>query len=344
MLTMMNDGRSILNPDISPLELPHGIEVRYFRGSEDYQRLSTLMAKSWAADGVDWIVSAADLKFADECILNRDPCLDVVIAEANGEMVGCGEVSWSCSRERPRAYRHYTYVVPELRHTRLRRILLGWCERRLGILSEGHPHSVPGYLEVWTRDDENDLRNLLENEGYTPRKYVHEMVRSNLDDLPESHLPEGVEIRRVLPPHYRMIWDAEKNSMRDTLDFDEDSYSEKRFEHWQKEPDFQPHLWQVAWFKDEIVGMVLSYIDENENREFHRGRGHTEHICVAPSWRRLGIASALLASGLQNLKEYGMTAASLTVDVENPSKASRIYERAGFKVERRFVFLWKPLC
>ena len=54
---------------------------------------------------------------------------------------------------------------------------------------------------------------------------------------------------------------------------------------------FDPTLWRVAWEGDRVVGMVLSFIDKDENAEYGRLRGYTENICVrrrvaqARAWR-----------------------------------------------------------
>ena len=51
----------------------------------------------------------------------------------------------------------------------------------------------------------------------------------------------------------------------------------------------------------------------------------------------------MIARSLKLLKEKGMTEAALGVDAENPSGALHLYEKMGFKVEKRAMFYRKPV-
>ena len=88
-----------------------------------------------------------------------------------------------------------------------------------------------------------------------------------------------------------------------------------------------------------MAGMVLSFINRDENEHYARRRGYTEDIAVRRPWRRRGLASALIARSLSALVERGMTQAALSVDAENPSGALRVYERLGYrKIKQWAVF------
>ena len=56
---------------------------------------------------------------------------------------------------------------------------------------------------------------MLENSGYQPIRYFYEMVRPTLDDIPEFPLPECLEVRPVLPEHYRAIWQSIDETSQD---------------------------------------------------------------------------------------------------------------------------------
>jgi ribosomal protein S18 acetylase RimI-like enzyme len=99
----------------------------------------------------------------------------------------------------------------------------------------------------------------------------------------------------------------------------------------------------VAWDGDEVVGTVLSFIDDVENKTFNRKRGYTEDICVRRPWRRKGIARALLVQSMKELKSRGMTEAALGVDTENPSGALRLYLGVGYHREQCQIVYHKPI-
>jgi ribosomal protein S18 acetylase RimI-like enzyme len=145
----------------------------------------------------------------------------------------------------------------------------------------------------------------------------------------------------VKPEHYRAIisaWNEVCKDMRGQIPItDED------FKGFQESPIFNPSIWQIAWHKNDVVGTILNFINEQENKEYKRKRGHVELISVQRPWRGKGIAKALIARSLKLLKERGMTEAALGVDAENPSGALHLYQKIGFQIEKRVVFYRKPL-
>ncbi len=185
---------------------------------------------------------------------------------------------------------------------------------------------------------------MLEHEGYHPVRYGWEMVRPTLDDLPDFPLPEGLEVRPVLPEHYRAIWDAATEAFRDHWGFAQPS--EEDYQAWLKDKTiFQPHLWQIAWevATNQVVGQVRTFIDHAQNEKYSRKRGFTEFISVRRPWRRRGLARALIARSLKAQKQQGMTESALGVDSENISGATRVYEDCGFRVAKRSTVYRKPL-
>jgi mycothiol synthase len=64
---------------------------------------------------------------------------------------------------------------------------------------------------------------------------------------------------------------------------------------------------------------------------------------VRPPWRRRGLARALIARSLQDLKDYGMEEAELGVDSENESAAFRLYESMGYRTFSIDTWYRKPM-
>jgi mycothiol synthase len=167
-------------------------------------------------------------------------------------------------------------------------------------------------------------------------RYSFLMVRPNLDDLPDSPMPDGLEIRPVRREHMRQIFDAEVEAFRDH--WGASLPTEADFQQFVTDPvEGNPAHWQVAWDGDQVAGMVRGYVNEKENEHFGRRRGWVENISVRRPWRRRGLARALIAACISSLREAGMTEGALGVDTENPSGALRLYESCGFAVSRREV-------
>jgi ribosomal protein S18 acetylase RimI-like enzyme len=167
------------------------------------------------------------------------------------------------------------------------------------------------------------------------------MVRPDLEDIPDLPLPPAVEVRPVQPEHMTLIWQASNEAFRDHWGYIPDPW--EAFEQMMNDSDFDPSLWRVAWQADQIAGMVLSFINKDENEMYGRKRGYTENICVRRPWRKQGLAKALIAQSLIAIKERGMTEAGLGVDAENISGALHLYEGMGYRVVKRTTIYRKPL-
>jgi ribosomal protein S18 acetylase RimI-like enzyme len=101
----------------------------------------------------------------------------------------------------------------------------------------------------------------------------------------------------------------------------------------------------VAWeiTTHQVVGHVLTYIDQDENEQFHRKRGYTEGIGVIQSWRQRGLARALISQSLLAQKAAGMAESALVVDSERSSGATRLYAGCGFQIVKTDTVYRKPL-
>ena len=89
---------------------------------------------------------------------------------------------------------------------------------------------------------------------------------------------------------------------------------------------FDPGLAPVVWAGDEVVAFSRNYAKRNGNWGFVGTLG------VRPAWRRRGLGLALLRESFRRFRETGETTVALGVDVENPTGATRLYERAGMHV------------
>jgi mycothiol synthase len=148
-------------------------------------------------------------------------------------------------------------------------------------------------------------------------------------------------VRPVQPEHMRLIWEASNEAFRDHWGYIPDPW--EAFDQMMSDPDFDPSLWRVAWQGNEVAGMVLSFINKDENVMYGHKRGYTENICVRRLWRKQGLAKALIALSLNAIKDRGMAEAGLGVDAENISGALHLYESMGYRVVKRTTIYRKPV-
>lgn len=181
----------------------------------------------------------------------------------------------------------------------------------------------------------------LEAMGYGVSRFAASMVRPTLDDILDLPLPDGVEVRPVSTDQLRTIWEAEIAAFAGS--FGEQQPTEEHWVQFRDEPISDPTLWKIAWVGDRIVGSIRSFINHEENETLGRLRGYTEHISTHADWRGRGLASALLALSLREVRDRGMTEAALGVDTENPANAFAIYERLGFQRTGYEAVMDKPV-
>ena len=293
----------------NPPSIP-GMIFRHYKGESDHAQIAAVLVASEAADQMIRDVTADTITSAYQHMTNCDPLRDIIFAEVDGGMVGYSRGWWSEESPSLRIYTHNGFLVPEWRRKGIGQCMLNWMEAHLGQVASVHSGAAQKFYQVNVTQFQKGTANMLERSGYQPARYYYEMVRPSLEDLPEFPLPVGLEVRPVMPEHYRPIWELTAETSLD--EWGQPILTEDDYQEWLASPFFQPELWQVAWdiTSQRPVGQVLGYIHHEENKQFKRKRGYTEGIGVASSWRRRGVARALISRSLRAQKATGMTESS----------------------------------
>jgi ribosomal protein S18 acetylase RimI-like enzyme len=338
---------TILLPDPPPIP---GLVFRHFRPPADYANMADITRLSALVDGTERADTPEELASLFAHLTNSDPSTDMIFAQVDPgdgrdpETVGYSRGSWREEASGERRYMFFGRIAPAWRRKGIGRAMLGWMEKRLREIAADHPAQVKKYFLCIADQGEVGFAAMVEKAGYGPARYGFQMVRPDLENIPDFPLPEGLEVRPVSPDHYRAIWDADTEAFRDHWGFV--APSEEDYQSWVSDAVvFQPELWQVAWdiATDQVAGQVRTFIDHEQNKLYDRQRGYTEFISVRRPWRRRGLARALIVRSLQAQKEAGLTESALGVDSENLSGALRVYEDCGFRVVKRETIYRKPL-
>lgn len=321
-----------------------GLRFRRFRGECDFPSMAQVFAASAEADGVEAVMTVEDIANTFAHPVNTDPYRDMIFAQIGAHVVGVAHAYWSVEEDGGQyLYQSFGCLMPNWRRQGIGRAMLGWIESRLREVAATHPADSPKSFESFAGQAEIGTIEMLQKSGYRPVRYFHEMLRPSMDDIPDFPMPDGLEIRPVIAEHYRPIWEAENEALRDH--WGHHRRSEEDYLAWLNcKAVFCPQLWQVAWdvASDQVAGQVRAFILDEENEKYHRKRGHTEFISVRAPWRKRGLARALIASSLTAQKEAGMTESALGVDSENLSGAVRLYEDCGFRFVKRNTVFRKP--
>ncbi len=187
-------------------------------------------------------------------------------------------------------------------------------------------------------------RDLLLGEGYRVVRYTFRMT-IKLDAPPsQAPVPEGITVRPFVREHEgRAIVRALHQMFRENWGYIDRGF-EMEYKHWMhlldRDPDCDPSpFWFVAMDGVEIAGLTLCHPEMSEEP----GMAWVYAVGVRPAWRRRGIAQALLGHSFGALYRAGKRKVSLEVDAENPTGATRLYEKAGMHVERQVEIFEKEL-
>jgi mycothiol synthase len=177
--------------------------------------------------------------------------------------------------------------------------------------------------------------DLHRNEGYQPLRY-HWRMEIVLDGPPpQPKFPEGLELRPFIRgEHDIAVWQAENESFRDHWGSHDQTLEEwirRRFGR----PEFDSSLWAIAWDGPEVAGFSLN--------RFRMGIGWIGTLGVRRPWRKRGLGEALLHYSFGEFYQRGMKTIGLGVDAQNPTGATRLYQKVGMYPASEFVTYEKEL-
>jgi mycothiol synthase len=200
-------------------------------------------------------------------------------------------------------------------------------------------NSAPPGKQVVLRNPVNstnhEANELLLALGYHRVRHFWRMEANFLSEPPEPSLPEGFTIRPCREGlDERAIFDAGREAYRDHWNM-----GPTTFDEWMKDKSGERHdpsLWFQLLDSEEIAGVAVC-------RVFSEEMGWVGDLCVRRPWRTRGFGLALLQHAFREFYRRGFRRVGLGVDAENPTGATRLYERAGMNITRNFVIYEKEL-
>jgi mycothiol synthase len=199
------------------------------------------------------------------------------------------------------------------------------------------PLAPPGTRVVvnnWINARNPEARSLLEREGYTPERYFFRMEIELGEEQPLPQWPEGFVVRSgASDQDLRAFYETTEEAMADNW-----GHVPRSYEEWSERrarSSFDPSLWFLVQHGGDSVAAVLCSISD--------GIGWIDTLAVRRPWRRRGLGSALLTHAFAALHERGMRRMALGVDAENPTGATRVYERAGMRASQQYATYSKEL-
>lgn len=322
-----------LKTDLPP-DIP-GLTFRGFQGESDYKIIHQIRNASLQADQIEEEYSLEEITRQYNNIQRCNLYTEMIFAEIEGKPVGYGRCWWNQEADGDYIYPSLIHLVPDWRRKGIGLALLQHLHARIKEISHQHPPEAPKFHQMWTADTEQWLNAVITHLGLEPIRYSVLMTRPCSLPIEINPLPKGLEVRDVKTDELRKVWDGFNEAFLDH--FGMYLPTEEQYQNWVSDPEFQPHLWKIAWEGDQLVGTELNYISYSENEKYNRKRGYTEYISVRRPWRRKGVARALLSRSIKMFQEMGMEETCLGVDTENPNGALKLYQSLGYKEEKRYT-------
>ena len=318
-----------------------GLVFRGFLGEADYLNMAEIINTANQADNNDEFVTAENIENNYKHLQRSETARDMIFVEIDGEPVGYGRCMWDKEQDGKYLYSFFLHMKPKGRSKGLGKAMVGYFLQRLQEISEEHPADAPKFFQSWSSKTTPWYIQLLESSDFEIVRYGIEMSRPCSQPMEVTPLPEGIVVRQPTPAEYRKVWEAQAEAFRDHWGYV--APTEKDYQRWLDFTFFNPEIWKVAWDGAEVVGMVLNFVNQEENEELDRKRGYTENISVRRPWRRQGVARGLLTRSIKMFQEMGMEETALGVDTGNPNGAKQLYEDVGYIEQKRMMTYRKPL-
>ena len=286
------------------------------------ERLPEALALLQASDAAIWGASdwtESDLREDWERIdLERDAWL----VELDGRLAGVAQLL----DRREARFIGDAYVHPEVTGRGVGARVLELLETRSRAREDEWPDEGRVVLQAAHLVGDDRAPDLFRGRGFVRARSFFRMVTDVRVEPPVPVWPEGVELRPLdLDRHGPALHAAHEEAFAY-----EWGHAAQPYETWRERafvvPRIDPSLVPVVWAGDQLVGFSLNYAKRNGDW------GWIGTLGVREAWRRRGLGLALLRESFLRFRATGETTVALGVDVENPTGATRLYERAGMTV------------
>jgi mycothiol synthase len=227
------------------------------------------------------------------------------------------------------------YVHPNFKGRGIGTSLLRTVEKRALEEMRLADHEVRVSLRSIIDNRDPDSHDLHRSESYQPLRY-HWRMEIVLDGSPaEPKFPAGIELRPFIQgEHDIAVWRAQNEAFRDhwgSHDVSFEDWKHSRF----NDPEYNASLWVIAWDGDEIAGFSLN--------RYRMGIGWIRTLGVRRPWRKRGLGEALLLHSFGEFYKRGTKTIGLGVDAQNPTGATRLYQKVGMYAASEYVTYEKEL-
>jgi mycothiol synthase len=169
---------------------------------------------------------------------------------------------------------------------------------------------------------------MLHASGLHPVRHFWHMQLDLAAGIEPGPTPQGIKISGIDPRiHLPAI-----HAVLDEAFADHWGHHREPFDRWAKQqtgsPIYDPTLWLLATDGGKPVGALIASVAGD--------RGWVDELGVLATYRGRGIAGALLRRSFATFAGRGLQRVLLSVDADNPTGATKLYERVGMHMVNRW--------
>ncbi|MDO9590521.1 MAG: GNAT family N-acetyltransferase [Microcella sp.] len=226
-------------------------------------------------------------------------------------------------------------VDPAHRGRGVGRALLAWQHDRARQMLADSTARLPAWVLSYAADAAPEHGALLTRAGFGPSRYFTSLECDLAVVAGAPPLPHGVTAESFSPGLSESVREAKNLSFADH--WGSQPMQREQWESVQSLPSFRPELCRIARAGDQVVGFVITEINEDDWQRQGARSAYISLVGTVREWRGRGLAGALLGQVLEAFRDAGLELAVLDVDTENPTGALGVYTRLGFVPTTRDV-------
>ena len=241
-------------------------------------------------------------------------------------------VNLGFSQEMPEEMYASPRVHPNYRGLGIGTYLIRLAEQRASELITMLPQEKRVTLNSWIEGVNEEARSLLVGEGFSLLRTFFSMRLDIQEPPPVPQWPNGITVRTFIKGQdERPVFDASEESFQDSW-----GYIPENFDDFVRLgtgiATYDPSLWFLAMAGSEIAGFSLCLLIVGE--EIYMG--FVDSLGVRRRWRKQGLGLALLHHSFGEFYKRGIRHVELSVDAENLTGATHLYERAGMHRAKKY--------
>ncbi|HTP09460.1 MAG TPA: GNAT family N-acetyltransferase [Anaerolineae bacterium] len=245
-----------------------------------------------------------------------------IIVTPDGLIVGYEEI---CPRD-DQQLDYDGYVHPRETGRGFGTLLLSWAEERAHERLNEMRADGSVVLHGNTPAVDQNARAMFDTQGFALVRQFWRMEIKIARPPDRPVWPAGIQVRTLQPEQdERIVHATIEEAFADHWGHISRSFED--WMHWIQTNKHDPALTFLALDGDEIAGVAV-------NR--YRDIAWVGQLAVRRPWRKRGLGLALLLHSFNEFYERGDRTVGLSVDSESWTGATRLYEKAGMHVTRRF--------